>query len=406
MSEWINNRKQLSDKERREGLKELIRQLHQGAAPEAVKAEFARVTQGISGDEIARLESELVMEGMPPSEIQSMCDVHAAVFADQLEEASSLTPEETPGHPVHTLKSENRAIEQLVATAVNPAISKFREDPSAEGLTLAGALSQLLDIDKHYARKEQLIFPYLEKYDRPAPAKVMWGVDDEIRDALKFARDQARKGAADAADLALAAVSRVQEMIFKEERILIPMLIDLLTEDEWLLIARESDETGYCLVEPQAIWQPERTDIGQTSAAEALQQAGQVRFPTGILNMEQVVALMDAVPFDMTFVDDKDLVRYFNRANERIFARPKTVIGRHVSNCHPPASVHVVEKLLADFKSGAKDQEDFWIQMGDKFVLIRYYAVRGEKGKYLGTLEITLDIAPLKTITGQKRLLS
>ena len=185
MSEWINNRSQLTDRERQEGLKSLIRQLHQGRSPEEVKAEFARITDGISGDEIARLESELVREGMPASEIQRMCDVHAAVFADQLEAAPQHAPDETPGHPAHTLKAENRALEQLITAVVNPAIARYRENPAAEGMALASALSQLLDIDKHYARKEQLIFPYLEKYDRPAPAKVMWGVDDEIRGTLK-----------------------------------------------------------------------------------------------------------------------------------------------------------------------------------------------------------------------------
>lgn len=406
MSEWINNRNQLSDQERREGMKNLIRQLHQGRSPEEVKAEFARITHGISGDEIARLESELVREGMPASDIQSMCDVHAAVFADQLEEPAEHVPDETPGHPAFTLKAENRAIEKLISEVVNPAIARYRENPSTEGMALSSALSQLLDIDKHYARKEQLIFPYLEKYDRPAPAKVMWGVDDEIRGTLKYARDRARLGDPDAAHQAATAVSRVHEMIFKEERILIPMLLELLTEDEWLLIARESDETGYCLVEPEAVWQPARADIGQHTAVEALQQAGLIRFPTGVLNHEQAAALLDALPFDITFVDDKDLVRYFNRANERIFPRPKTVIGRHVSNCHPPASVHVVEKLLSDFKSGVKDGEDFWIKMGGKYVLIRYYAVRGQNGAYLGTLEVTLDIAPIQAITGQKRIIS
>lgn len=405
MSEWINNRKELTDEERREGLKNLIRELHNGRSPESVKEEFERVTEGISGDEIARLESELVREGMAPEEIQSMCDVHAAVFAERLENETT-EPEETPGHPAQQMKAENRAIEELIAHDVNPAIQRFQADPKAEGMNLSSALSLLLDIDKHYARKEQLIFPYLEKYNRPAPAKVMWGVDDEIRGQLKYARDRARLADPDAAKYAAEAVRKIHEMIFKEERILIPMLVELLTEDEWFLIAQESAEIGYCLVEPEIAWHPVRADIGQREAADALQQAGLIRFPTGLLSNEQLMALMDALPVDITFVDDKDIVRYFNRADDRIFPRPKTVIGRHVSNCHPPASVHVVEKLVADFRSGARDQEDFWIKMGSRYVLIRYYAVRNEKRDYLGTMEITFDIAPIQAITGQKRILS
>lgn len=405
MSEWINNRKELTDEERREGLKSLIRELHAGRSAESVKEEFARVTEGISGDEIARLETELVREGMAPEEIQSMCDVHAAVFAERLEDEPS-DPEETPGHPAQHMKAENRAIEELISRDVNPAIERYKADPKAEGMNLSAALSLLLDIDKHYARKEQLIFPYLEKYNRPAPAKVMWGVDDEIRGQLKYARDRARIADPDAAKYAAEAVRKIHEMIFKEERILIPMLVELLTEDEWFMIAQESDEVGYCLVEPETRWKPARADVGQSAAVEALQNAGLIRFPTGVLSNEQLMALMDALPVDITFVDDKDLVRYFNRADDRIFPRPKTVIGRHVSNCHPPASVHVVEKLVADFRSGARDQEDFWIRMGDKYVLIRYYAVRNEKREYLGTMEITFDIAPIQAITGQKRIIS
>lgn len=405
MSEWINNRKELSDDERRRELKNLIRELHQGRSPEEVKDAFAHATEGISGDEIARLESELVREGMAPEEIQSMCDVHAAVFADQLDDTVT-EPEETTGHPAHQLKAENRALEAMIARDVNPAIERFRANPKEAGMSLSAALSLLLDIDKHYARKEQLIFPYLEKHDRPAPAKVMWGVDDEIRGQLKYARDRARIADPDAARYAAEAVRKVHEMIFKEERILIPMLLELLTEDEWYLIAQESDEIGYCLVEPEARWQPARADIGQHQAVEALQQAGLIRFPTGVMNSEQLTAMLDALPFDITFVDDKGLVRYFNRAEDRIFPRPKTVIGRHVSNCHPPASVHVVEKLVEDFRSGARDSEDFWIKMGPKYVLIRYFAVRSEKKEFLGVIEVTLDINPIQAITGQKRILS
>lgn len=405
MSEWIDNRRELSDDERRDGLKNLIRELHKGRSPEDVKAEFARVTEGISGDEIARLETELVSEGMAPEEIQSMCDVHAAVFADNLVESTS-EPEETPGHPAYQLKAENRALETMIANDVNPLIERYRVHPVESGMDLSAALSLLLDIDKHYARKEQLIFPYLEKYNRPAPAKVMWGVDDEIRGQLKFARDRARIADPDVARYAAEAIRKIHEMIFKEERILIPMLLELLTEDEWLLIAQESDEIGYCLVEPEVRWQPARADIGQNQVVEALQQAGLIRFPTGVMNSEQIIALMDALPIDITFVDANGIVRYFNRADDRIFPRPKTVIGRHVSNCHPPASVHVVEKLVADFQSGARDSEDFWIKMGSKYVLIRYYAIRSAKGEFLGTIEVTLDIAPIQAITGQKRIVS
>ncbi len=108
----------------------------------------------------------------------------------------------------------------------------------------------------------------------------------------------------------------------------------------------------------------------------------------------------------MTFIDENNVVRYFSHGKERIFARTKAVIGRTVQNCHPPQSVHVVEKLLEDFKSGRKDAEDFWIALGEKMVYIRYFAVRDEEGHYRGTLEFTQNITPIRALEGQKRILS
>ncbi|MDF2472700.1 MAG: hypothetical protein K0R21_482 [Anaerocolumna sp.] len=122
--------------------------------------------------------------------------------------------------------------------------------------------------------------------------------------------------------------------------------------------------------------------------------------------MEEVISMLDTLPFDITFVDKDDVVKYFSQGKDRVFPRTKTIIGRNVSNCHPPASVHIVEKIVEDFKSGKKDQEDFWINMGGKYILIRYYAVRNDKKEYLGVLEVTQDIKPIQEITGEKRLVS
>lgn len=421
MSEFINNRKALSDQDRRDGLKEIIRHLHAGASVEAVKAQFAKISDGISGDEIARLESELVAEGLPVEEIQNLCDVHADVFRDQLVQDEERELDEVPGHPVRTLILENEAINELIAEKLEPLTAAYAADPAAQGDELAAALGLLYDIDKHYARKEMLIFPYLEKYDRHAPPKVMWGVDDEIRDAIKSCRRRVMDRDVEVVTDLTALYKKMTEMFFKEENILVPMLIELLTEDEWLAIARESAEVGYCLVEPDGPWVPVRQPLddeafhqalhgqvpsAETPAASGVPGDGLIHFDTGVLKFEQLAALLDLLPIDITFVDENDIVRYFSRAEDRVFPRPKTVIGRHVNNCHPPASVHVVEQLVNDFKSGVKNSEDFWIIMGEQFVLIRYFAVRGQDGQYLGTLEVTQNIAPLKTIEGQKRLLS
>ena len=425
MSELINNREVLSDRERREGLKSVIHMLHDGVPVAEAKAAFARISEGISGDEIARLEGELVAEGMPVEEIQRLCDVHADVFRDQLVEPDDREMDEIPGHPVRTLIRENEALTSLIKSTLEPQTQAYAADPAAGGDALAASLGLLYDIDKHYGRKEMLIFPYLEKYGREAPPKVMWGVDDEIRSAIKSCRRQVMERDPNVVSALTDLYKKISEMFFKEENILVPMLAELLTEDEWLAIARESAEIGYCLVEPDGPWIPKRHELeadahmqhlmGQASdksgapAASAASNApadGLIRFDTGVLRLDQLSALLDKLPLDITFVDENDIVRYFSRADERVFPRPKTVIGRHVNNCHPPQSVHVVEQLVSDFKAGTKDSEDFWIEMKGMFVLIRYFAVRGEDGRYLGTLEVTQNIAPLKAIEGEKRLLS
>ena len=420
MSEFINNRAALNDQERREGLKAVIRMLHSGVDVEKAKAEFARISDGISGDEIARLEGELVAEGLKVEEIQSLCDVHAEVFREQLGQEEDREFDEIPGHPVRTLIRENEALGDLIAKTLEPQTAAFAADPQGNADQLAASLGLLYDIDKHYARKEMLIFPYLEKYERSAPPKVMWGVDDEIRDAIKAARKQVMARDTGVVPALGDLYKKIREMFFKEENILVPMLAELLTEDEWLSIAKESPEVGFCLVEPDGPWVPKRypmtgdefekalhgQPIAEASAPASPAADGLIRFDTGVLRLDQLTALLDKLPIDITFVDENDIVRYFSRADDRVFPRPKTVIGRHVNNCHPPASVHVVEQLVNDFKAGVKDSEDFWIQMGELYILIRYFAVRGEDGRYLGTLEVTQNIAPIQKIEGQKRLLS
>ncbi|HOV70213.1 MAG TPA: PAS domain-containing protein, partial [Clostridia bacterium] len=185
--------------------------------------------------------------------------------------------------------------------------------------------------------------------------------------------------------------------------ILFPMISEILTPDEFKRIAEDSDKYGYCFIDDVPVWQP--TKQSETMALKPETGSGLI-LPSGVLSLAEIVSMLDTLPFDITFVDKNDTVKYFSQAKDRIFPRTKAVIGRKVTNCHPPASVHIVEKIISDLKSGAKDHEDFWIHLGNRYVLIRYYAVRNEAGEYLGTLEVTQDIAPIQAITGEKRLLS
>jgi len=201
-----------------------------------------------------------------------------------------------------------------------------------------------------------------------------------------------------------ALLGRIQEMVFKEENIMLPMLLENLTLDEWKRIADEEADFGYCLIDPPPAWAPAEGEKPTESAPQAA--SGEVRLPTGAFKVEELARVLDALPVDITFVGADDTVRYFSQGAERVFPRTKAIIGRKVANCHPPASVHIVEKLVEDFKAGRKDSEDFWIHMGGKYVLIRYIAVRSEAGAYLGVLEVTQDIRPIQAITGEKRLVS
>lgn len=403
MSEVINNREY-----RQKVLKELIMELHDGKPFDEVKSKFERIFSGVSAKEISELEQALIMEGMPVTEVQRLCDVHAAMFKGSIEEIHRPTdPKDIPGHPVNTFFNENRAIEKLL-DKIREEMENFKHNDSKENaLKLVTLFNELWDIDKHYSRKENLIFPYLEKYGITAPPKVMWGVDDEIRDLIKENKKMLLNYNGEKDEIISKieeTINKVAEMIFKEENILFPMTVDTFTEDEWIKIMQESDEIGYCLVEPIARWVPERVNVVKEEKEDI--QKGYIKFETGFLSTKELLNILNTLPFDITFIDKDDVVKYFSQGKERIFARTKAVIGRKVQNCHPPASVHIVEKMLSDFKSGKKDHEDFWIRMGNLYVYIRYFAVRDEKGEYLGTLEVTQNIKPIKELEGEKRLLS
>ena len=411
MSELINNREQSMENknERQEMLKEIIKELHAGKNVDEVKAKFEEAVGDVTVAEISQLEQALMQEeGIPVAEVQRLCSVHAAIFKGSIEEIHrSEKPEDEPGHPIHTWKMENKEVDMLVNFKIQLHTERFEKEDSDENrFKLLEDLNLLWDLDKHYSRKENLLFPYLEKYGIDGPTKVMWGVDDAIRLAIKEAKSKLTdyQGNKDEVVAVLNhVIKEVSEMIFKEENILFPMALQTLTEDEWVKMADESDEIGFCLVAPQGVWKPVRHPLQMEQDTEEIKlEEGYVRFETGMLSIKQLETILNHLPVDMTFIDENDVVRYFSHGKERIFARTKAVIGRTVQNCHPPQSVHVVEKLLQDFKAGVKDVEDFWIPVKDMFVYIRYFAVRDEEGKYMGTLEFTQNVAGIRALEGQK----
>lgn len=408
MSELINNREH-----RKEVLKEIIMELHSGKTPEEVKDRFAQLIKEVSPTEISEMEQSLMLDGMGIGEIQKLCDVHASIFKGSIAEIHNpSSPDKTPGHPVNTFRFENRELEKLIDQDIKPLLESLKENKDDKNLkALEEKLSKLWEIDKHYSRKENILFPFLEKYEITAPPQVMWGVDDEIRTSIKEARNMVSKFDGQYENLVAKveeAINGVGEMIFKEENILFPMALETLTEDEWFKISEESSSIGYCLTEPLAKWVPAKTtsyEEDKKDIEKVDEDKDMLSFESGMLTLNQIEKMLNHLPVDITFIDENDTLKYFSLTKDKIFARTKAAIGRDVHNCHPPASVHVVEKILSDFKSGKKDSEEFWIKMGSIYAYIRYFAVRDDNGKYMGTMEVTQDIKPIQEITGDKRLL-
>ena len=405
MSEYINNAEM-----RQNAIKEILKQLHEGKSVDAVKSQFENAFQGVSASEISAAEAALIADGLPVDEVQRLCDVHAAVFKGSIEEIHQPSdPKLIPGHPLNILFLENRKIEEIMYESIRPFLDsnqiKDKKNELLEGLKL------LTGVSNHYKKKENLFFPYMEKYGITAPPKVMWGVDDEIREQIKEATKLASDDKTEITGLIEfidEMMTKVSEMIFKEENIMIPMLLEHLKEEDWNTISEGMPEIGYIIDEVPA-WKGysimDRT-MQENEVTSEIQKEGIVKIPSGEFRLEELTAMLNTLPMDITFVDKNDEVRYFSEGKERAFPRTRSIIGRNVSNCHPPASVHIVEKIVDDFKQGKKDHEDFWIKMGDKYILIRYFAVRSEAGEYLGVLEVTQDIKPIQEISGEKRLMS
>jgi uncharacterized protein len=387
---------------RQEQLKKLIKRIHSGLSLEKAKVQFKEEFGTVTTEEITSMEHSLIEEGMPLEEVQGLCDVHAAVFEGSISDihkAKDIT--DIPGHPSAVLREENKRIQQLLDEEIKPYINQFDKTSL---LMLTIGFERLSEIGNHYSRKENLLFPGLEKRGVTSIPKVMWGVDNQIRKSIKEIISTLRQDGFNQKELTYfvkVTITKIEDMIMKEDNILLPLLSDTLSLYDWILADEGSDEIGYFLEAPKVRWNNVDKDPIIKEEQENLDKIG---FDAGFLSQIEVNAILNTVPFDMTFIDAEGHVKYFTQGKERIFDRPKTIIGRHVNMCHPPQSVHVVDEIVNSFKSNKKDHEDFWIDFNKMFVHIRYYAVRDENGTYLGTLEVTQDIKPIRDLTGEKRL--
>jgi PAS domain S-box-containing protein len=390
-------------------LKEAIKQLHAGASPQQVKDKFKQVLEGTSPTEIAKIEQELVKEGMPREEIQKLCDVHMAVFREQLEKQKLDIPAE---HPISILMEEHKIMLQIIEklNAIKEKIQQISDTNYVEEEIhdLEHIAVDLLDSEKHYLREENVLFPNLEKHGITEPPAIMWMEHNQIREKKKQLNqtienynattfEEFKKQLGETAE---SLNSLLPNHFFKENTILFPTALQVITDEEWKEIRNEFDEIGYCCFTP-----PHLTATLRKEREEVTARKGMAQFETGTLSKEELEALLDSLPIDITFVDKEDSVKYFSNAEKRIFVRTKAIIGRKVQQCHPQKSVHIVNKIVESLKKGKKDVAEFWIPMNNRLIHIRYFAVRDKKGKYLGTMEVTQDITDIKKIEGEKRLL-
>ncbi|MDY9917950.1 MAG: DUF438 domain-containing protein [Proteiniphilum sp.] len=407
MSEFINNSTQ-----RKEMLRHLLLRLHEGDNPEILRQRLIEVLKSIPYHEVVEVEQELInSNALTEEEILDFCDLHTAVLDGSIDlQGAKQIP---PGHPVDTFKKENIAIRQQIK-AYEEVKKKIADitDAQVTGyvLQLRTIFNNFSDIDKHYKRKEYQLFPFLEKHLITGPPKVMWGKHDETRELLKNSHEALASPISGAEELKSIVqlvldhtVEMIAGMIMKEEEILLPMSMDTLTEDEWYKIYQETPEFGYCLIDPEDEWAPG----GMKVEKQEFVTADAIRLSSGAFNLEELEALFLHLPIDITFVDKNDKVRFFSHSPNRVFERNRSIIGRDVRMCHPPGSVHIVEQILTDFRSGKENKAVFWMSnFQGRFIYIEYSAVRGKEGEYLGVVEVTQDITTMRKLEGDQRLLS
>jgi len=380
----IENMEMLGD--RKGMLKSIIKQLHQGADIEEMREKAKEILKDLTPDEIAEIEQEMVKEGITREEMEKLCDIHLEVFKESIEGKSLSLPE---WHPLHILMEEHRILLRHASMLAEAA--ENHDEKETEKI-----ISHVKEAEKHYLREENILFPYMEKHGITEPPAIMWMEHDKIREMKKGIYDaMEKKDYERMKNLAGGLAEMLSHHFYKENNILFPTAFKIMEENEWDSIRKEFDEIGYCCFIPQKRAEHEEKEkMGK----------GEIKFETGNLYMEELEAMMNSLPFDITFIDREDRVKYFNQSKERIFIRTKAIIGRKVQNCHPSKSVDVVNKILEEFRNGTRSKAEFWIDMNGRKIYIRYFPVRRD-GEYVGTMEVTQDITDIKKIEGERRLL-
>lgn len=433
-----------------EVLKSILLDLHNGASAESVQEQFNEHFTGVSAIEISLMEHELMNSdtGITFEDVMSLCNVHANLFKGAVQNIE-VADTEHPGHPVQIFKQENFALRAalLRVRRLLENYSKIADDETKLAVQ-KGLLRQLNlvgQLDTHYRRKEELMFPIMERYGHTSPPKVMWGVDDKIRALFK----KAQKDAENIENVGIENVTKSFEdfaeefegMIFKEESILLMILLECFTQDDWLKIAKESEAYGYAIIQPTEKWLPKResfekekmtdapteeniivegggilrrtieTPAGEfviefkpkVEKVETQDRTSEQKFGNGYLSVEQADMILNHLPMEITFVNKDDIFQYYNDnvpADEMIFKRTPSQIGRNVELCHPPKYLEKVRAIFKNLRAGKKDKYEMWFKSESrgKFVHVTYAAVFDKENEFQGVLEYVQDIQPYRDI--------
>lgn len=394
------------DKERQQAILKILNFIQDGGELEEAKKMFQAAFDQVDVAEITAAERELIAQGLDPRKIQYLCNVHADVFKGNIKENKENSEFEKPGHPVHTFKLENIVLKSLVNDALLPDLSKWEKGDKGALSKLRQELKDLAKIHYHYARKETSMFPIMTKYGITAPPKVMWGVDDKIRKLIGQANlliSQKDINKVEVSKAIKETAHEVLEMIFKEEEIMLPMIDEVASEEDWGNVKNEEEQIGYTLIQKPMNWKPKEKPKNDGPLSIDKLSSLALNFAEGSLNLEQLSAILDLLPFALTFIDENDKVAYFG-GGANIFPHSKNAIGNSVYSCHLPESVPRVKKIFDDFHQGKKDKYEFWFKprhMG-RYIYLQYFAVRKDN-KYLGCLEVAQDVTDIRNWKNEKK---
>lgn len=394
------------DKERQQAILKILNFIQDGGELEEAKKMFQAAFDQVDVAEITAAERELIAQGLDPRKIQYLCNVHADVFKGNIKENNENSEFEKPGHPVHTFKLENMVLKSLVNDALLPDLAKWEKGDKGVLSKLRQELKDLAKIHYHYARKETSMFPIMTKYGITAPPKVMWGVDDKIRKLIGQANlliSQKDINKAEVSKAIKETAHEVLEMIFKEEEIMLPMIDEVASEEDWGNVKNEEEQIGYTLIQKPMNWKPKEKPKSDGPISIDKLSSLALNFAEGSLNLEQLSAILDLLPFALTFIDENDKVAYFG-GGANIFPHSKNALGNSVYSCHLPESVPRVKKIFDDFHQGKKDKYEFWFKprhMG-RYLYLQYFAVRKDN-KYLGCLEVAQDVTDIRNWKTEKK---